>query len=343
MQVLMLTSVWPTAERPELAPFVVRQVRFLERHGVNVTVVPVQGDQNPKRYAEAWKQVRTLLAGGRFDLIHAQWAQSAMAALPSPLPLVVTFRGSDVEGILNARQRYTAKGWVLRQVARSVARVADETILVADRLARRLPRRLHHVIPSGLDLDLFKPGSQWEARARLGLAPDGRYILFAAAPKNPVKRHALALAAVKQIKPRYRAELVVASGIAPELMPLYMNACDALLLTSSHEGSPNVVKEALACNLSVVSTDVGDVAERIASVDGCFLCRGANPDELATSLEQVLERERRIAGRPAVCDLDESTLTAKVIAVYERALARARGGSRVKGNYEDLLDRSLPQ
>src|SRR5207248_3674081 len=103
------------------------------------------------------------------------------------------------------------------------------------------------------DLDLFRPYPQSEARARLGLAPDRRYILFAAATDNPIKRFGLAQAAVERLDPSYRAEFVVASGVEPHLMPFYMSACDALLLTSAHEGSPNVVKEALACNLPVVS------------------------------------------------------------------------------------------
>lgn len=103
-------------------------------------------------------------------------------------------------------------------------------------------------------------------------------------------------------------------------MPLYMNACDVLLVTSTHEGSPNVVKEALACNLPVVSTDVGDVRERIKHVEGCVLCENDDLHHLCAGLAAVLDRSLRIAGRPAVSDLNESLLTRKVIAVYERAL-----------------------
>src|SRR5207302_2384469 len=106
---------------------------------------------------------------------------------------------------------------------------------------------------------------------------DRRLILFAASPKNPVKRYPLAESAVARLDRRYRAELVVAAGIAPDKMPLYMNACDALLVTSTHEGSPNVVKEALACNLPVVSADVGDVADRISKIEGCALCDSDDP------------------------------------------------------------------
>ncbi len=318
----MLTSVWPTPEHPEHAPFIVRQVQFLRKHGVGLDVFHVNGRKNPAAYLRAWQQVHAMLRRGQYDLVHAQWAQSAVSSLPRTLPLVVTFRGSDVEGIVDAHQRQTASGWMLRRVARGVARVADEIILVASRLARLLPHREYHVIPSGLDLDLFRPLPQDEARDRLGLARGGRYILFAASPNNPIKRYDLAEAAVAGLDRKYGSELVAASGIDPLKMPLYMNACDALLLTSRHEGSPNVVKEALACNLPVVSADVGDVAERIRNIEGCALCHGDDPGMYSRALAAVLDRGGRIAGRESVAELNEAVLTKKVIGVYERALQR---------------------
>ena len=96
-----------------------------------------------------------------------------------------------------------------------------------------------------------------------------------------------------------------------------------LLLTSLHEGSPNVVKEALACNLPVVSTDAGDVRERIENLEGCELCERGDPEELAAALARVLGCQRRFSGRAAVAGLNESLLTAKVVAVYERALSKS--------------------
>lgn len=325
----MLTSVWPTPEHAERAPFVVRQARFLRKQGVDLDVFHVDGRKNPVKYMGAWAKVQRLVARGSYDLIHAQWAQAALPSLPARLPLVVTFRGSDVEGIVNANQRYTASGWALHKIAWSVARAADQAILVARRLERHLPRRDYHVIPSGLDFGLFQPGPQSEARARLGLAPGRRHILFAASPNNPVKRYGLAREVVERLDPGYRAELVVAAGVEPTRMPLYMNACDALLLTSSHEGSPNVVKEALACNLPVIATDVGDVRERIGDVEGCACCASDDPQTLAAALAMVLDRGRRIRGSEAVANLDESVLTRKVIGVYQRALTRSSRRNRV--------------
>src|SRR5437016_3066305 len=102
MRILMLTSVWPTPDHPERAPFVVRQVRFLQKQGLDVEVFHVDGRKNPLNYLRAWVRVQRQIARGAYHLVHAQWAQAALPSLPAPVPLVVTFRGSDVEGIVGA-------------------------------------------------------------------------------------------------------------------------------------------------------------------------------------------------------------------------------------------------
>jgi len=317
MRVLMITAVWPTPAQPGLAPFVTRQVEFLRREGVDVTVFPLQGRKNPWNYIRAQYDVHKLLKKNSFDLIHAQWGQAGLVALPKRVPLVVTFRGSDVEGIAGR----SLVGAALTVASRIVARAADQTIVVSQHMTRSLPSRNHHVIPSGLDLALFKPMPMLEARARLALDPDRRYVLFAASPNNPVKRYALAADSVASLRERHDIELVVARDCPHQQMPLYMNACDALLLTSLHEGSPNVVKEALACNLPVVSVNVGDVAERLVRVEGCAVCETDDVNSLALALDQVLRRGQRVQGRDSVLCLDEVLLARQVIQVYTLALA----------------------
>jgi len=103
-------------------------------------------------------------------------------------------------------------------------------------------------------------------------------------------------------------------------MPYYMNACDALVFTSVQEGSPNAVKEALACNLPVVSVAVGDVPLRLRGVSECEVCADDRPATIAAALERVLRSGRRSNGRDALTDLDETSLTEKVIAVYRSVL-----------------------
>jgi glycosyltransferase involved in cell wall biosynthesis len=120
---------------------------------------------------------------------------------------------------------------------------------------------------------------------------------------------------------RLPARLVVAWSVPHADIPLYMSACDALVFTSMQEGSPNVVKEALACDLPVVSVAVGDVAERLRGVEGCELCADEEPGTIAAALERVLRRGGRVEGRAAVQHLDERVITDKVIGIYENVLA----------------------
>jgi glycosyltransferase involved in cell wall biosynthesis len=325
LSILMLTSEWPTPEHPEYAPFIVRQANSLQRFGIQIDLFHFRGSKNVGNYFRAWKTVQNRVSTNHYDLIHAQFGQSgALAILPKSLPLVVTFRGSDLEGIVDRNGRYSLAGKVLQIVSRFVARHADQVIVVSSSLARSLPRRDYHIIPSGLDLEMFHPIAQGDARRMLGLSPTQPIIFFGGNPDVLIKRYELAQAAFTLTRGRFpEITMLAAKGIAHSEIPLYLNAADVLLLTSLHEGSPNVVKEALACNLPVVSTDVGDVRERIGGVEGCVVCADDRPETIAAGLTQVLSRRERVNGRAAVQDLDERIVTQKVIEVYKLALGRA--------------------
>jgi teichuronic acid biosynthesis glycosyltransferase TuaC len=279
-----------------------------------------RGSKKPGNYARFWSVARQKIASGKYDLVHAQWGQSGMLALPKQIPLVVTFRGDDLEGIIGPNGKHTNSGRILRLISRTVAMVADEIILVSEALARHIHRQSYHIIPSGIDLDLFKPGSRDEARQHLGLSPDRCYVLFAGAAANPRKRIDLARNAIQHVSEQFDVELIVASNVNHDEIPLYMNASNALLLTSLHEGSPNVVKEAIACNLPIVSTNVGDVWERIGNLPGCYVCPDDQPETIACCLQKALQQTNRPAIRQSVQSLDEKNLTNKVLEVYEKAL-----------------------
>ncbi len=322
LRVLMITSEWPAPADRYQVPFITQQVNFLRQAGVDVQVFPFRGRKRLARYASAWQQAQKKIASGAYDLVHAQWGQSGLLALPHRIPLVVTFRGDDLEGIIGDNGRPTIQGRMLKIASRLVALAADQVILVSSSLARTLPRKDYHIIPSGIDLHLFCPAPQSEARRKLGLDPDRRYILFAGATGNPRKRFPLAKLAVSMLPGDLNAELLVADQILHKRIPDFMNASDVLLLTSLHEGSPNVVKEALACNLPVVSTDVGDVRERIQNISGCSIVQNAHPETIANALIEVLSHKNGIDGRSAIIDLDERFLSQKVIGIYHQAVKR---------------------
>jgi glycosyltransferase involved in cell wall biosynthesis len=323
MRVLFVTSEWPSAETPFAAPYLVRQVDFLRRAGVEVDVFSFRGARRLPNYIKAWRRFRNRFRQAPYDLVHAHWGQSALLAFPRRVPLVITFHGCDLNGVKGLDGRTTAKGKLLQFACRAIARRADAVIVVSDRLLRHLPSSVPaSVLPLGLDLGSIPLIPKPEARRQLDLADDERLILFVGSPEDPVKRFHLAQEAVRTLNETLPARLILGWEMPNSRILQLMNACDVLVLTSIQEGSPTVVKEALACNLPVVSVDVGDVAGRIRAIPGCEVCGDDRAETIAQALERVLQSGQRIAGRQAINNLDEAVLTQRLIAIYESALAK---------------------
>lgn len=325
IRVLMVTSDWLWNSWGGPAVFIARQAEFLRREGVEVELFPFRGARNPGNYLAAWKEVHRRVHRGCYDLVHAQFGQSGLTALPKRVPLVVTFRGDDLEGIIGENGRYTPAGWLLRFLSRSVARNADAAIVVSEHMKRYLPRSVAaHVMPSGIDLDLFHPEPRDTVRRRLGLPLDQHLVLFVGNPALARKRHGLAQQAVDIVNRRMPTRLLIGWELPHHQIAKLMSACDALVCTSMQEGSPNAVKEALACNLPVVSVPVGDVALRLRGLAGCELCPNDRVETIAAALERVLRRGERVDGRSAVKHLDERLLTGQLIGIYRSVLPATR-------------------
>ena len=175
------------------------------------------------------------------------------------------------------------------------------------------------VIPCGIDLERFENRPMLQARHDLGLPNKERLVLFVGNPKNPIKRYELAESAVARLDTGLNARLITLHGQPHSQVPVFMDACDALLITSHHEGSPTSVKEALASGLPVVSVPVGDVAERVHGVPECRVSCNDDPEEIARELEQVLRCPARAnTGREAVKDLDHRVITERLLSVYRQ-------------------------
>ena len=326
MKILMITIGGPVAGQPRTTSFLKRQADFLQAAGAEIEVFNFDGRQDVRRYGRAWMQVQAKLFSGRYDLVHAQFGQSGLLALPKRLPLVVTLRGDDIQGIVHDEQgTIRFKGRVLQRLSQWVAARADAVIVVSDHMRQFIdPRVPTYTVPSGLDFNTFRLIPRDEARRHLGLPLDRRFVLFAGNPDEARKRFTPARQAVELLPASLGAEMLVAWGVMHDQIPYYMNAADALIFTSVQEGSPNVVKEALACNLPVVSVPVGDVEQRLRGIEGCELSRDERPEALAAALERVLLRGERCQGRPAVQHLDESLLAPKVLDIYRSILPKRK-------------------
>lgn len=320
MKVLMVTSEWPSDDLPGAGSFIVQQVDFLRRARVDVEILPFRGSKDPRNYIAARRDVKTALSRERYDIVHGQFGQAGAAIFPTSMPVVMTFHGGgDLHGLPYEGVALRIPGKFLQTVSRAVARRADAVVVQSEDLATYLPRGVSYdVIPCGVDLELFKPVGKQQARAELGLDPGERLILFSGSTGVGFKRHALAQAAVDALPADLRARLLVVTGVKRSTIATYMSACDALLVTSAYEAGPVMVKEALACNLPVVATRVGDVPERIGHLDGCVLCADDRVETITAGIADVLRRTEPFDGRSSVADVEEGKLVARLIDVYER-------------------------
>jgi glycosyltransferase involved in cell wall biosynthesis len=177
-----------------------------------------------------------------------------------------------------------------------------------------------HLLPTGVDLDSLPRMPKEEARRQLGLPLEERLVLFVGNPADPYKRYDLAGQAIDILNQRLSARLILGWNMPHRDILVHMHACDAFLMTSFQEGSPTVVKEALACNLPIVSVIVGDVVLRLREVEGCEVCADDKPETIAASLERVLTWGRRTNGCETVKELDEKVLADRMIGVYRSVM-----------------------
>jgi len=318
VKILFITSQWPSDENPNLAPFVKNEVEAIRMNGVDLDVFVYEGGWSFVKYFRAIREVRRRIRSTKYDVLHARFGQCAIVACAQwQVPVVVTYGGSDVEGspYYSGNTRY--RNYILRFVSWLLALLVDEVIVVSDHLGRKLPRKKYHVIPSGVDMSLFRPMDQMEARDKLGLPMARKLALFAGDPSNKRKRYDLALEASKLAGNSLDIDLIVLNDEPRDRVPIFMSACDALLLTSTNEGSPNVVKEALACNLPIVTVDVGDVYDRIGKIDSCYVCKNDSPEIIANGLISVLERDDRPTTRNLAASIDLQEFAKQILSVYE--------------------------
>ena len=288
-----------------------QQVEQLRQFGHAVDLVNILGFQSKINYLRAALEVFQGTSRETYDIVHSHYGYSAFPALfRVKAPLVITLHGTDVLG--NRFEKLCTWG---------VTRFADAVIVVSEEMKRRIPGI---VIPCGINLNVFKPYNRDEARARLQWPKDGCLILFPFDPKRAVKRYDLAKAAVEQlVREGVNAELIPVFNVANREMPWCYSAADAMLLCSDREGSPTSVKEALACNLPVVATDVGDICEILNGIPGTRIC-AHDVGAIARSLREVLNTPRaEFKGRVAMARYDQTLTVEKILAVYKEVL-RAR-------------------
>jgi teichuronic acid biosynthesis glycosyltransferase TuaC len=305
--------------------FVKRQAESLASEGVQASLFYLTSRTSSRRLLAEFRRFRSEVAKLRPAVVHAHFGTMTAlfsAVASGTLPLVITYRGGDLNRPPSS-YRWQAKvraafGRLFSQLA---ALRAQQIICVSRQLRNRLwwRRGLVTLMPTGVDPTVFRPEPRALARARLGWTDGERVVLFNAGHDAKVKRLDLASAAVEWARgeiPAVRLEILDGS-VRPALIPDLMNAADCLLLTSVSEGSPTVVQEALACDLPVVSVEVGDVIERLEGVRDSAIA-ASDAAALGRALVRMLEPPRRSNGSSKIADFSSQRMAAGLTEIYRK-------------------------
>jgi teichuronic acid biosynthesis glycosyltransferase TuaC len=314
---LRVLAVTPQPSSKASMVHVARQVASLETAGVACQTFKLASRTSPRTIVCEWRRLRREIQAFQPHIVHAHYGTMTafLAILSTTLPVIVTYRGSDLNPNRSRGWLREAVGTLLSQIA---ALRAARIICVSNQLKGKLWWRQDRVsvIPTGVDTTLFYPRDLHEVRRELGWAESERVVLFNAG--DPVcKRLDLARAAIQFAESLCGSIrfIVLDGNVAPGLIPSMMNAADCLLLTSDWEGSPNVVKEALACNLPVVSVDAGDVRERLERVQpSAIVSRDAY--EIGKAISEILRQGQRSNGCEVGNALSSEVISQQIISLY---------------------------
>jgi teichuronic acid biosynthesis glycosyltransferase TuaC len=313
VRVLVVTNFEPDASAPQRGQWVRDQVEEMRRRGVEVEVFSFP--RGRQEYAPATRRLRRLLRDERFDLVHAHYGLAGWCAqLAGARPLIVSFHGTDV------------RHWLVGPLSRRLAWRVDLVAAVSralfgpeDGRPGLPPVPGSAVLPCGPSLSRFGPMPRDEARRHLGLDPDGRYLLFPANPTRPEKRHDLAAELARACD----AELLTGGSIEPKQMPHWINAANAVLVTSDYEGFGLAAIEALACNVPVLSTPVGIAPFAIDGVSGA-LCAPFDLDGWrAAALPLLDSNDPRVEGATRAASLSAGRMAERTIEAYRDVLGIA--------------------
>ena len=309
------------------APFVEEQARALQLQGCDVVFFGVQG-KGIIGYLRCLPALKRAIKQHQPDLIHAHYGLSGVLAnLQRRVPVVTTYHGSDINkpNILRFSKiamRLSAHNIFVSQ--RNVTLALSPNSLITYRLKKR-----YTLLPCGVNLPLpwCELQTQWVEQLTLNqwvqekLNAGVKHVLFAGAFNNAVKDPELAKAVINELASEgVKVELIELKGYNRDQVNALMYNCDTLLMTSKTEGSPQVIKETMACGCPIVSVDVGDVAERVSGVEGCYVVSSREPAAIAKALQQSLAFSGKTNGRQRIIEMGLSNIQVaeRLMAIYKQ-------------------------
>lgn len=232
-----------------------------------------------KGYLSSLKKLRQTIKDFKPDIIHAHCGQvGALAVLQRSIPVITTFHGSDI----NLPK--------IKPISSFASLFSRCSVFISNKLKNQLRIRGKDclVIPCGVDKSVFFPMDKEDCKKRLGLDPRQNYILFASDFNNSIKNPALAKAVAAHFP---QVDFLEIKGRTRNEVAWLINGAELVLMTSHSEGSPQIIKEAVACGQQIVTVDVGDVREQLEGLPGCYVC-SHDEQELVDAVRKVLASER---------------------------------------------------
>ena len=318
ISVLAVVNTFPSDTDPG-NPSIKEQLLALQERGVHIDLLIIETSDKKSYLNVAWRLFLLTFQKRRYCLIHAYYGLCGLLALLQfKYPIIVTFLGSD---LLNSKNgRYVPSRDSV--IGRIVARLVDGIIVMTEEMKQVIKRENALIIPFGIDLSIFYPCPKEQARLALDIPLDEKLILFPWKPTRPEKRFDIIEEAIHLLQAKFdKVHLVTLYNKPHETVAKYMNACDVMVLASEHEGSPVTVKEAIACNLPVVSVHVGDVAGLIKEIDGCYLCE-RTPKDMAQKIGWVLKRGQRVNGHQKIITMTIDWAVEKVLDLYRHTSSK---------------------
>ena len=305
----------------DISPILRNQGNSLIKKGIHVDYFSID-QKGLFGYLMNTFKIRKKVKSNNYSLIHAHFGLSGIVSLIAKTKndkLIVSYMGSDIHGFIKSDGRISSLSKFFSLLSRmQIIYFNDWSIVKSKEMHDILKiKKKISVIPNGVDFNLFFPLPKIVAREKLKIDKNIHMAIFVSDPNRKEKNYPTAKSAVNLLS--NPVELRVVHDVTQEILNLYYNAADLLLFTSIKEGSPNVIKEAMACNCPIVATAVGDVAEIISGTDGCYIVSN-HPQDIAEKIKKVLQFNRRTQGRKNISHLESSQIADQIINIYKMVL-----------------------
>lgn len=319
MKILYVTNMYPSEETPFDGVFIKEQVQYCQdKYNIDYKVFVIE--RSGKKYLNYFKsiiQIKKIISRGNFDLVHVHYGLAGMFLVLKPLikpPVVVTLHGSDIIS-------YKKRDGLMQKISKMAASNAERIIILNDKMAAILYRHRHKLvkIPCGINTEIF-------ALDRNNLDNDRFLIGFPSDRKREVKNYPLFKIITNIISEKgYNIKILEFTNFTRKEMAYNLSKLDCLIMTSHSEGSPQIIKEAMVCEVPIVSTKVGDVEILLKGLKNCYVIDSFDPEPFVEKVIKILglsPGERTTGGKERIkqLELDQENVCANIYGLYESLL-----------------------